>query len=154
MTTPPPQQSAASYAATAPPLLTGQPTCRVCAASPAAPVTFRRHQGLLIWLGFSSLTGPFCRTCGTAAFREFTSRTLWQGWWSPFSLVINPIVLISNRFALARVNKLTEPEPTPVPRQPVWAPGTPVLRRRSSLAALVPAFWAIWAVTGILMHLS
>ncbi|MGW0866957.1 hypothetical protein [Streptomyces sp. NPDC002611] len=146
---PTPQHAAAPYAATTPTLPTGQPMCRICAASPAAPVTFRRHQGLLIWLGFASLTGPFCRTCGTAVFREFTSRSTWQGWWSPFSLVINPVVLISNRCALARVNKLTEPEPAPDGRAS-WTPGTPVLRRRSSLAALVPVLWAIWAVVGIL----
>jgi hypothetical protein len=132
----------------APPL-----TCRICGALPAAFATFRRHQGVLMWMRFSSVNGPFCRPCGTAIYREVTSETVWQGWWSPLSLVLfTPGTLIINRVALAQINKL----PAPIPGQPgpQLAPGTPVLRRASSLAALLPLAWAIWVLTHIINDLT
>src|SRR3954468_7902005 len=64
------------------------PTCRICAAQPAAEVTIRSHVGLLLMMRFKKWEGPFCRTCGTALRRDATTNTLCQGWWSPFSAVI------------------------------------------------------------------
>ncbi|MFI6688516.1 hypothetical protein [Streptomyces sp. NPDC050485] len=74
-----------------------------------------------------------------------TSRTVWQGWWSPLSLVLfTPGTLVINRITLAHINKL----PAPIPGQPgqQLVPGTPVLRRVSSLAAALPLLWAMWIV--------
>ncbi|MEU9105660.1 hypothetical protein AB0D54_15020 [Streptomyces xanthophaeus] len=121
--------------------------CRHCGAAPAVPVTFRLHQGLLIMMRFHKMEGPFCRECGTAYFRELTARTLWQGWWSPFSLVLfTPFTLISNRVALAKVNRLPEPSGGgPRPRV-----GLPVLRRPTSLVVLLPIAWAIWVIANII----
>ncbi|MFF0629902.1 hypothetical protein [Streptomyces sp. NPDC004296] len=78
-----------------------------------------------------------------------SSKTMWQGWWSPFSLVLlTPITLISNLISLRGINKLG----APVPGQPGVAlvPGKRVLRRTSSLAALLPLIWAIWIVPHII----
>ncbi|KOU50080.1 hypothetical protein ADK54_09915 [Streptomyces sp. WM6378] len=132
----------------APPL-----TCRICGALPAAFATFRSHHGVLMWMRFSRVDGPFCRPCGLAIYREVTSETVWQGWWSPLSLVLfTPGTLIINRVALAQINKL----PAPIPGQPgpQLSPGTPVLRRASSLAALLPLAWAIWALSHIINDLT
>ncbi|MGW1867754.1 hypothetical protein ACWCPS_19575 [Streptomyces mauvecolor] len=132
----------------APPL-----TCRLCGALPAAFATFRAHQGVLMWMRFSRMDGPFCRTCGLAIYREVTSSTMWQGWWSPLSLVLfTPGTLIINRFTLAHINKL----PAPIPGQPgrQLLPGAPVLRRVSSLAAVLPLLWAIWVASHILSDLT
>ncbi|MGW2815708.1 hypothetical protein [Streptomyces sp. NPDC001415] len=128
----------------APPL-----TCRICGALPAAFATFRQHQGILMWMRFSSVNGPFCRPCGTAIYREMTGRTMWQGWWSPFSLLVfTPGTLIINRITLAHINKL----PAPIPGQPgpQLTPGTPVLRRASSLAAALPMMWGMWVAALII----
>ncbi|MEU5958240.1 hypothetical protein [Streptomyces sp. NPDC047525] len=97
---------------------------------------------------FSSVSGPFCQPCGTSIFRDLSGKTLWQGWWSPLSLVLfTPATLIVNRVALARLNKL----PPPIPGQPgpQLMLGVPVLRRLSSLAAVVPLVWAIWMIARI-----
>ncbi|WP_242587123.1 hypothetical protein [Streptomyces sp. MST-110588] len=116
-------------------------------------MTFRAHQGVLLWMRFSSLQGPFCRPCGTAVFREMTGKTLWQGWWSPLSLVLfTPGTLIINGVALARINKLS----APVPGQPgqQLQPGTPVLRRPTSLAVILPLIWAGWVIANIINDLT
>lgn len=122
--------------------------CRACGGWPAARVTFRRHQGVLLMMRFHRIDGPFCRNCATVVYREETAGTLWQGWWSPLSLVLfTPGTLISNRVALARTNKLAEPAGGfPAYRA---RPGKPVLRRASSLAALAPLAWAVWVIANI-----
>ncbi|MET7933067.1 hypothetical protein [Streptomyces sp. NPDC005322] len=123
----------------------GQYTCRVCNVAGAADVTFRSHQGLLVLMTFRKLPGPFCRTCGTAIFRDMTTRTLWQGWWSPFSAAFfNPFTIIANRVALSKVNKL--PDPSHTPSGPRLDPGKPVLQRPASLVALVPVLWVLTLV--------
>lgn len=121
--------------------------CRHCGASPAAPVTFRLHQGVLVLMRFHKMEGPFCRGCGTSFFREMTARTLWQGWWSPLSLVLfTPFTLIANRVALGKVNRLPEPTGGHVRLQT----GAPVLKRATSLAVLLPVAWLIWVIANII----
>ncbi|WP_066935184.1 hypothetical protein [Streptomyces sp. NBRC 110611] len=116
---------------------------------PAATVTVRAHQGLLIMMRFQKLEGPFCRTCGTAVFRQMTAATLALGWWSPFSLVFfTPFTLIWNALARTKLNKLTEPAPGQPGQQ--LDPGTPVLRRAVSYVALLPLAWAIWVIAHII----
>ncbi|WLQ43103.1 hypothetical protein P8A22_26155 [Streptomyces laculatispora] len=92
---------------------------------------------LLLMMRFRRTDGPFCRNCATVVYREETAGTLWQGWWSPLSLVLlTPGTLISNRVALAPMNKLSEPAGGfPAYRA---RPGKPAPRRASSLAALAP----------------
>jgi hypothetical protein len=111
--------------------------------------TFRRHQGVVFIMRFHRWDGPFCRSCGTAVYREQTARTVWQGWWSPMSLVLfAPGTLIANRVALARVNKLSEP----TGGHPGYAvrPVSAVLHRASSLVALVALIWGVWVVAHIM----
>src|SRR5690349_5367533 len=50
--------------------------CRFCGCVPAANVTFRGHQGMIVIMRFLRLEGPFCRDCGLSTFRRMTSRTL------------------------------------------------------------------------------
>ncbi|MFI2189069.1 hypothetical protein [Streptomyces sioyaensis] len=127
------------------------PACRICGAMPAADVTVRGHQGILIMFRFLSLKGPFCRNCGTAVLREMTGKTLWQGWWSPFSLVaFTPFTLISNLTVRAKLNKL----PPPVPGQPGQQldPGVPLRRRPAALGALIPLAWVLFLVIQTAIH--
>ncbi|MEV7465482.1 hypothetical protein AB0O20_03065 [Streptomyces kronopolitis] len=130
-----------------------QGVCRVCGGAPAVKTRFRRHQGLLFVMRFNRIDGPFCRDCGTAVYREQTAGTLWQGWWSPLSLVLfTPGTLIANRVALGRVNKLSDPTGW-IPGYGA-RPGKEVLRRASSLVALVPLAWAIWVLANIINEVS
>ncbi|GAA1906417.1 hypothetical protein [Streptantibioticus ferralitis] len=129
----------------------GQHVCRICGAFPAVDATVRRHQGMLLMMRFVHLKGPFCRTCGTAVFRDMTTKTLWQGWWSPFSLVaINPITIIINLIARSRINKL----PQPVPGQPgaQLNPGKPMTSRPAVLVVLLPLAWWIGLIVQIIRH--
>ncbi|MER6123624.1 hypothetical protein ABT173_13355 [Streptomyces sp. NPDC001795] len=90
-------------------------TCRFCGTAPAVDVTFRAHRGLLVLMTFRKLEGPMCHGCGMQAYKRLTTETLWQGWWSPASLVVfTPFTLIWNVIASAKVKKL---QAAPVARQ-------------------------------------
>ncbi|MEU8027221.1 hypothetical protein [Streptomyces sp. NPDC049099] len=109
--------------------------CEVCGASPAAPVTVRGHQGMLVVMRQLRRQGTFCHTCALAVFRKMQSDTLAQGWWGPMSLFITPITLLINLFALAKIRKL----PAPVaPQGPGLDPGRPVFGRPMGMVGLVP----------------
>ncbi|MET8768242.1 MULTISPECIES: hypothetical protein [unclassified Streptomyces] len=121
--------------------------CRLCGSAPAELVTFRGHVAFLVLMRFTSASGPFCRRCGTAVFREFTARALWQGWWSPLSLVLfTPTILVVNRLALRRINRLPSPGPA---AGAGLTPGRRVMRRKSSLVALIPLLWGLWVLSHI-----
>lgn len=121
------------------------PACRVCASYPAAEVTIRSHVGMLIMMRFQKWEGPYCRTCGTAMRREATTNTLWQGWWSPFSMVIfNPYTIISNLVVRGKLNKLPEPGPAMYGARP--DPGKSVLQRPAAYVALLPILWFLFLI--------
>ncbi|WP_234357273.1 hypothetical protein [Streptomyces sp. NBRC 110028] len=121
------------------------PTCRICAAYPAVEVTIRGHVGMLLMMRFLKWQGPFCRTCGTAMRRQATTNTLWQGWWSPFSLFIfNPYTIINNLVVRGKLNKLPEPGPATHVARP--DPGKSVLQRPASYVALVPILWFLFLI--------
>ncbi|KUN07482.1 hypothetical protein AQI95_10690 [Streptomyces yokosukanensis] len=109
--------------------------CQVCGASPAAPMTIRGHQGMLVMMRFLRRHGTFCHTCGLAVFRKMQADTLVQGWWGPGSLLITPITLLMNLATLSRIRKL--PAAAPVLRPPL-DPGRPVFRRPTGMVGLVP----------------
>ncbi|MEV6397339.1 hypothetical protein AB0M39_21630 [Streptomyces sp. NPDC051907] len=132
----------------APPLGLG---CRVCGAQPALDLAVRAHQALIFLMKFRKMDGPFCRTCGRALIRSMTTSTLWQGWWSPFSLALfAPFALISNLIAHIRLGRLPRPEPDAHRQQ--LDEGKPVVQRPLAYIALIPALWAVWAVAGIIAH--
>ncbi|MGW2417812.1 LppU/SCO3897 family protein [Streptomyces sp. NPDC001709] len=109
--------------------------CEVCGASPAAPVTVRGHQGMVVIMRQLRRQGTFCHTCALAVFRKMQSDTMAQGWWGPMSMIITPITLLINLFALAKIRKL----PAPVaPQGPGLDPGRPVLARPMGMVGLVP----------------
>jgi hypothetical protein len=109
--------------------------CEVCGAAPAAPVTIRGHQGMLVIMRQLRRKGTFCHTCALAVFRKMQSDTMAQGWWGAMSLFITPITLLINLFALAKIRKL----PAPVAAQrPGLDPGRPVLARPMGMVGLVP----------------
>ncbi|MCX4682111.1 hypothetical protein OG413_43810 [Streptomyces sp. NBC_01433] len=128
------------------------PACRLCGAQPAAAVAVRAHQGLLLMMRFHKIDGPFCRSCGTAVVRELTTKTLWQGWWSPFSLVFfSPFTLVWNLLASRKLAALPAPGPPALGAARVQE-GKPVHRRPMAYVAIVPLIWAVWFITGMITH--
>ncbi|GAA3974955.1 hypothetical protein GCM10022232_02870 [Streptomyces plumbiresistens] len=83
---PPMPSQPSPYAGTAPVGVMPGPgsVCEVCGAAPAAAVTVRGHQGMVVIMRFLRREGAFCRTCGTAVFRQMQADTMAQGWWGPF----------------------------------------------------------------------
>jgi hypothetical protein len=110
--------------------------CRVCGSTPAANVTFRGHQGMIILMRFLRRPGPFCRDCGLATYRDVTSKSLVQGWWGVLSVFINPIVMLTNLGSRSAVVAL--PPPVPGAPRPPLNPGKPMLRRPAMLMLLLP----------------
>lgn len=118
----------------------GMLACRFCGSVPAAQVKFRGHQGLLVIMRFLHTTGPFCRDCGLGVFRQMTSRTLVQGWYSYGSFVITPITVLVNLFRRNTVANLPAPQPNPHgPSRPPMDPGPRLLERPMTwLGLLIP----------------
>ncbi|MEU1519541.1 hypothetical protein ABZ490_46770 [Streptomyces sp. NPDC005811] len=125
------------------------PTCMFCAGAPAVHVTFRAHRGILVLMTFGKQTGTMCATCGVAVYRELTTRTLWQGWWSPFSLFLfAPFTVLHNLVVARKVRKLSPPAPGQ--HGPQVDPGVPVHRRPLAYVAFVPVLWVLFMiVTGL-----
>ncbi|MFE7530775.1 hypothetical protein ACFU7Y_34435 [Kitasatospora sp. NPDC057542] len=116
-------------------------TCRFCGGYPAVNATVRGHQGLAIAYRMLRMTGPFCRTCGTATVRDMSARTLVQGWWSPVSWLLTPITLLLN---LGPHNKFKQlPPPVPGSHGPQLNPGVALTRRPHMAMLLVPVSLAV-----------
>ncbi|MFH9399058.1 hypothetical protein ACH4JS_04635 [Streptomyces sp. NPDC017638] len=110
------------------------PGCEVCGALPAAPVTVRGHQGMVVVMRFTRRRGTLCRPCALAVFRQTQRDTLVRGWWGVLSLVVTPVVLLLNLGALARIRRL--PAPVTAAWRPPLDPGRPLLRRPAGLLPL------------------
>ncbi|MFI5732886.1 toxin-antitoxin system, toxin component [Kribbella sp. NPDC051587] len=110
-------------------------TCRFCGGFPAVDATVRGHQGMLIIMRWLKLTGPFCKTCGTASVRDMTAKTMVQGWWGVGSAIITPFVMLSNIGPAQKFKQL--PEPQGAQRQPM-NPGKPLFKRPQALMLLAP----------------
>ncbi|WTW97609.1 hypothetical protein OG216_31595 [Streptomycetaceae bacterium NBC_01309] len=114
--------------------LGGGPVCAICGAYPAVETTLRAHVGLVILMSTHKEKAVRCRDCGLAAFRDAQERTLKKGWWSAWSLLVGPLVLLTNLPARSSALKLDAPRPG-APRPPLAA-GRP-LHRRPWAATLV-----------------
>jgi hypothetical protein len=84
-------------------------TCQSCGRRPASRVTVRRHVGLFYLQRFVTVKAVACRACGRRLVRDFTLRTLVQGWWGLISFFFNWFVLAANAFAWLRLGRLNEP---------------------------------------------
>ncbi|MBS4102619.1 LppU/SCO3897 family protein [Tsukamurella paurometabola] len=110
-------------------------TCRFCGAAPAIEATVRGHQGFLIAMRFLKQSGPYCRTCGIATVRDMSAKSLWQGWLTLVSVVVNPLTLLWNLSVWVRLRRLPEPQPESAPH---LDPGRPLYQRLAMLGLLIP----------------
>jgi hypothetical protein len=134
-----PPQAAAPQVAPAP---SGYVYCAHCGGTPAAPVNIRGHSGFLFWMVLHRMPGPFCRDCGLATYRRMTIESVWLGWWSPFSLFINPITMLINLSAYGEISRLPPPIPG-MPGQPM-DPGKTLFRRFGAIGFLIPVLILSW----------
>ncbi|WP_067818754.1 hypothetical protein [Nocardia inohanensis] len=118
--------------------------CAICGSTPAAHIGFNRHQGLLLYMRFISLSGTFCRDCGLATYRSETTKSLWQGWWGPLSMFINGITVLSNLHGRSVALRL----PPPIPGAPGTPldPGRPLYRRPMAVFGLLSPILFVLAV--------
>lgn len=120
--------------------------CRFCGGVPAVDATVRGHQGFLVLMRFLKLQGPFCKTCGVAATRDMTAKSMWQGWWGVASAIINPITMLVNLATYSKFKNLPEPAPN-APGRPM-DPGKPLFKRPAALGLLLPVA-AVLAIIAI-----
>ncbi|WP_155374625.1 hypothetical protein [Catellatospora vulcania] len=117
--------------------------CVVCGHTPAAEVSFYRHVGLVVYVRFTRIQGPFCRDCGLARMRDATAETITSGLWSPVSVVLAPLAFVRNLRGRRAVLALDEPVPRPdLPESNLapLPPTRPVFRRVKTW--LAPVFLA------------
>jgi hypothetical protein len=114
----------------------GQLQCRFCGGVPAVEATVRGHQGFIVLMRFLKLQGPFCKTCGVAATRDMTAKSMWQGWWGIGSSIINPVTMLTNLGTYSKFKNLPEPIPG-APGRPM-DPGKPLFKRPAVLGLLLP----------------
>lgn len=122
--------------------------CNLCGARPAAPVTVRGHQGMLVLMRFLRQPGPLCRDCGMASYRRMTADTLWQGWWGPLSVFITPVTLLLNLGARSAFRRLAPPAGG---FRPALDPGRALWRRPAALLFLVPVSLLLLAVPTLVL---
>jgi hypothetical protein len=119
--------------------------CRICGGIPAADVTVRGHQGMIVIMRFLSSPGPFCQVCGTAVVRDMSEKTLWRGWWGYISSVMAPVTLLRNRSAYQKLRRL--PAPQPGSHGPQLDPGRPLTKRPAIAMLLLPVLAVVLAIT-------
>ncbi|MET7419387.1 hypothetical protein [Dactylosporangium sp. NPDC005555] len=125
--------------------------CRFCSNVPTAKTKFRGHRGLIIAMQFRHVDGPFCRDCGLATFRELTSKTLIQGWYSYGSFFIAPFIVLWNLINRGKVASLAPPQPSPYGgAQRPMDPGRPLMARPASIIGVFVPFILIVALITVI----
>ena len=93
--------------------------CAMCAHVPTHLAKLRQHQGFLLFMRTQTFELRACRGCGLFFSREVQNRTLYQGWWGAFSVIINLVVIASNAREILAFERLSDPIP---PRDNVARP--------------------------------
>jgi hypothetical protein len=83
--------------------------CRGCGRGPATSLVIRRHVGMLFAQRFVTLRTTLCRDCGIRVTKDYTSRTVVQGWWGVISFFANWFCLAGNLVAYRRASRLGPP---------------------------------------------
>jgi len=74
--------------------------CQICNEMRAtATVSFYRNIGMLVARRQVSMTRNLCKTCMGRKFWEFQGKNLLLGPWGFFSLLLTPVLLVTNTVA-------------------------------------------------------
>jgi len=109
--------------------------CEVCDRVPVAPITVRRHVGMIVLQKFYKVNAQLCRDHGRAVAKEYLGKTLLLGWWGVISFFVNFYAVYTDVRALAKASAL---EP-PVARQPVTTDDSNLARVDQGPAQLTTA---------------
>jgi hypothetical protein len=93
-------------------------SCRACGRVPAQVFPIRRHVGMILMQQFIKVKVPLCRDHALETTKQFTVKTLWQGWWGYISFFVNWFVLASNLIVLSKVKSMPAPQAPAVPALP------------------------------------
>jgi hypothetical protein len=115
--------------------------CQVCDATPAIPVRFLGHQGMVLLYRQIRYRGTFCRDCGCSVFRTVMNRTLLVGWWGIISAFLNLYAIIVNLGEWNRLRGLAEP--VRMSGRAALDPGRPLFLR--------PGAWVTAAVVALIL---
>jgi hypothetical protein len=116
--------------------------CVQCGRTPTADVDLRANTGLVLKRRVSRITGPFCRACGMARFREQMDHTLRLGWWGVTSFFSNFAAVYANLRSWSALRRLDPPTGEPAPPASPLDPGRP-LYLRPGIYVLLVALMAI-----------
>lgn len=83
--------------------------CQVCEGTPAIPIRFLSHQGMIVLYRQITYRGSFCRDCGLSVFRRVMNRTLLVGWWGIISVFLNIYAIIVDLVSWRKLRGLLEP---------------------------------------------
>ena len=89
--------------------------CDSCQRAPATGVVVRRHVGMLLVQRFVKVRANLCRECGSRILRQYTLRTLWQGWWGLISFFANAFTILANVVYLLKLRRLPSPQLSSTP---------------------------------------
>ncbi|WP_240351128.1 LppU/SCO3897 family protein [Streptomyces olivoreticuli] len=93
---------------------------------------------------FLKRSGAFCGSCGTSLHRKMTADTLYQGWWSPLSVIFTPITVLANVLGPRRAFRRLGP-PSGGWQRPL-DPGKRVFLRPAALVFALPVALVVLAV--------
>jgi hypothetical protein len=80
-----------------------------CGRGPALEVPLYRHIGVILLARTETLKKPLCRDCGLGIAGEYLTFSLIVGWWSPLSLIMNPICILGDIAARRQLRRLPAP---------------------------------------------
>ena len=86
-----------------------RPACVLCGRGPAVEVPLYRHTGVILLARTETLKKPLCRDCGLRCAGEYLGHSLIAGWWSPLSLLMNPICILGDLGARKWFRQLPQP---------------------------------------------
>src|SRR5271154_7157097 len=85
--------------------------CEACGISaPTKHVSFYQNIGALVLRFTRSIQGNLCKPCIHKYFWEFTSITLFAGWFGIISFIITPFLILNNVFQYLGCLSLPSPE--------------------------------------------
>jgi hypothetical protein len=83
--------------------------CQACGRkSRTVHVTFRQHIGAVVVMFQRKIDGNLCQECMGKFFREYTTTTLFAGWWGLISFFMTPFCLCSNISEYFRARRVFE----------------------------------------------
>jgi len=124
--------------------------CLICGRTPTADVRFQGMHGVADTPSWYEVSGPFCRDCGIATFRNATEWQLANTMRSGQAILWMPSVLFANLGARRRVGRLDPPGHPSFVATPLER-GRPLLLRGRIAMALVPIAVLVVGIAA-LMH--